>query len=150
MENLTGSVIEKKNLELDSNALNYLKETRKWSMFLSILGFVFVGLMFLIAIIVLGVGKSLSPGLHAVAIIPLILMCGIYFFPIYFLYQFSAYSKLAINQEDHALFAKALMYLKMHYQFIGILAIIVVIIYILMIPIAFLAGDLLKTVSHVL
>jgi hypothetical protein len=146
MENFTGSVIEKKNLELDSNALNYLKETRKWSMFLSILGFVFVGLMFLIAVIIMGTGNSLSPGLHAVTIILLLLMCGIYFFPIYFLYQFSAYSKLAINREDPTLLAKALMYLKMHYQFMGILAIIVAIIYIIMIPIAFLAGDFLKTV----
>ncbi|MGV8092737.1 MAG: hypothetical protein AB2L24_12850 [Mangrovibacterium sp.] len=146
MENFTGSVIEKKNLELDSNALNYLKKTRKWSMFLSILGFVLVGLMFLIVVIIMGTGNSLSPGLHAVTIILLLLMCGIYFFPIYFLYRFSAYSKLAINREDHTLLAKALMYLKMHYQFMGILAIIVAIIYIIMIPIVFLAGDFLKTV----
>ena len=66
MENLTNSTIDNGTLELENSALKHLDETRKWTLFLSILGFVFIGLMFVVAIIMAIVGSSNAiPGLSA-------------------------------------------------------------------------------------
>ena len=44
MENLLDASVEPKNLELESTAIQHLSETRKWTNFLSIMGFVFTGI----------------------------------------------------------------------------------------------------------
>lgn len=44
------SVFEKFELQLDQSAKDFLKETAKWAYFLSIVGFVGIGLIMLIAV----------------------------------------------------------------------------------------------------
>ena len=142
MENLTNSTIDNGTLELENSALKHLDETRKWTLFLSILGFVFIGLMFVVAIIMVIVGSSNAiPGLSAAMLLPLLLVCVLYFFPIYYLFQFSSYSKQALIKKDNSLLTKAIQYLKMQFRFMGILAIIMLCIYIIAIVIAVAAGS---------
>jgi hypothetical protein len=54
----------------------------------------------------------------------------IYFFPIYYLWRFSQYSRQAIESYDTEDLAIALRYLRLHYTFMGILVIIAFVFYI--------------------
>ncbi len=145
MENHTNATPENYKMDLDNSALNHLNETRKWSLFLSILGFVFMGLMFVITLVMVFVGSSNAiPGLSAAMMIPLLLVLAIYFFPIYYLFQFSSFSKQAIVKKDTGLLTTALQYLKMHYKFMGILAIVMLSLYVIIILIMAAAGSFLS------
>jgi hypothetical protein len=142
MENLTNSVIDEKRFELDNDAVNHLAETRKWTKFISVLGFVFMGLMFIVVLILALIGGSnINGGFSALTLLPLLLVCSIYFFPIYYLFQFSSYSGQALNTKDNGLLSKALRYLKMHYRFMGILVIIMVSLYTMVILIMIVTGS---------
>jgi hypothetical protein len=142
MENLTNSTPEESKLELDNAAVDHLAETRKWTMFLSILGFIFTGLMLIFAIILATVsGYYARTGMTALTIIPFLLLCLIYIFPIYYLFRFSTYSKQALDKKDNGLLSMAFGYLKMHYRFMGILMIVIGGIYILIILVMIVAGS---------
>jgi hypothetical protein len=143
MENLNNPPIENSKMELDNVSLNYLNETRKWTMFLAIVGFVFLGLILIASLAVLAAGSSMAiPGMASFMFIPLFLICVLYFFPIYYLYQFSVLSKKALAAQDNGLLTTAMKYLKMYYKFVGILVIVILSIYIVVILIALAAGSL--------
>jgi len=145
MENLINQEPELKNLTLDPAGISHLKETRTWTMFLSILGFVFLGIMLIFGL----VGSSLTANMapygamsSGVLLFFMIIMMIIYFFPIYFLFNFSRFSKQAIESSDAVAFTESIRYLKLHYRYMGILAIIVLSIYLLIFIIALMAGSL--------
>jgi hypothetical protein len=138
MENITNSGIEDPIIGLNNSTLHDLEEIRKWAFFLSILVFIFIGLMFLAVILILVFSSSnFNPGFGVVKFAPLLLFCAIYFFPIYFLFQFARYSRDAIANRDNKTLSVAFAYLKRHYRFMGIVAIVAVCIYLLMIPMMF-------------
>ena len=125
MENFTQSTENEKSVTLNNYALKQLNEARKWSMFLSVLGFIAIGLMVLFWIGImagLGIGKNL--GLGVLSFVPLMVVLIIYFFPIYYLLKFSLNAKKAVEMRDDFFISSAIKFLKMHYQFMGILAII--------------------------
>ncbi len=66
-----------------------------------------------------------------VLMIVYLVMIVVYFFPIYYLFQFSSKMKKAIDQKDTITFAEATGFLKNHFQFIGICAIVVLSLYVL-------------------
>lgn len=145
MENLTNATPEVSKLELDNAALSHLAETRKWTMFLSILGFIFMGLMLIVVLILATAGSYYSKtGFTALTIIPMLLLFVVYMFPLYYLFRFSSDSKQALNKKDNGLLSRAFGYLKMHYRFMGILMIIVAGIYIIVILIMLVAGSFLN------
>ncbi|MFW5663399.1 MAG: hypothetical protein ACOCYD_00015 [bacterium] len=132
MENQNSHIEEPKLLELEHHGKLHLNETRKWTMFLSVLGLVFIGLMIVAVVIGLffmGAASDLPFNTGYLSLIPMLVVMAIYFFPIYFLLRFSILTKKAIVESNSRLLTKALSYLKMHYQFMGILAIIVLGIY---------------------
>jgi len=51
-------ILEKNEMVLDKKSLTFLTETRKWTMFLAILGFIFIGLLAIIVLIVGLVGAG--------------------------------------------------------------------------------------------
>jgi len=136
MENITNF----KKLTLSESAVSNLDITRKWALFFSILGFIWIGFMILLFVglsfVPLGFPGSNAMGFGKLAMIPVIVMCVVmsvlYFFPIYYLYKFSVFSKLAIKNLDSESADTAFKYLKMNFQFIGILTIIVLALYLLM------------------
>ena len=84
------------NMELTSQAIASLNETRKWTMFLSILSFIFLGFFLLIMIVSLFMTSLIPvPGAQVgpIMILPFLIIIAIYFFPIFFLFQFSVFSK---------------------------------------------------------
>ncbi|TVQ07108.1 MAG: hypothetical protein EA361_18790 [Bacteroidetes bacterium] len=134
MENQNPYIEEPKILELEHHGKLHLNETRKWTMFLSILGLVFMGLMLLIPIIALfalGAASKLPFSAGYFTFFPVLLVLAIYFFPIYFLLQFSTLTRKAVAQNNSRLLTKALSFLKLHYQYLGILAIILLGIYLI-------------------
>jgi uncharacterized membrane protein YjgN (DUF898 family) len=155
MENLLDtSVQSNQSLQLDNSGIQNLNETRKWTMFISILGFIGMGLMILgliVAMIVMGSFGSKyedgmmmqTPSLTPFAMIPLIILAAIYFFPLYYLLLFSRNSATAVRNHDSVALNNALKYLRLHYRFMGILLIVVLSIYLIVILIAIAAGGMI-------
>lgn len=126
------SEFEKLESQLSQTAINYLKETAKWAKFLSIVGFVFLGLLGILSFsMIIGFssmsrfGSGIGAGLGVGMGFAYFLIIALYFFPIYFLYKFSAKTKQALETRNNAMLTEGLENLKSHYKFIGILTIIV-------------------------
>jgi hypothetical protein len=134
---------EIKKIELEQETLNYLNTTRKWSMFLAISGFIFIGLIIVIGVIAgtfltafntgesgLGFSDSLMVGIFlAIAII--------YFFPVLFLFRFSKHTALAVKTLNKQELHKAFKNLK---YFFGYIATLLIICFTLYLTVLILAG----------
>ncbi|OXB20818.1 hypothetical protein B0A80_18005 [Flavobacterium tructae] len=133
------SVFEKFELQLDQTAKDFLKETAKWAYFLSILGFVGIGLMVLIAVfagtIFSAMGNSmvgmggLGGSFGALMGFFYVFIAAVYFFPVYYLYKFAVNTKRAFRENDSELLTSSLGYLKSHYKFIGIFMLAILALY---------------------
>jgi uncharacterized membrane protein YhaH (DUF805 family) len=132
MENTPG----KKLIELEEDSLKDLETTRKWAMFIAILGFIALGLMVIIGIIAAlflsvfnteTIADAASWGFIPAAII--LVFCVIYFFPILYLYRFSKHAGVAVRDTDKNQMQKAIRYLRKYFVYMGILLIIVLVIY---------------------
>jgi lysylphosphatidylglycerol synthetase-like protein (DUF2156 family) len=135
--------IQDQKIELGGVTLLHLNEIRKWAHFLSILGFVAVGLLVFAGVIMMVVTSIHSTFQYEplgmlgpfIGIIYLALAV-IYFFPVLYLYQFSKYAKQSLMQiglsgSSTELMSQAIGYLKKHFRFIGILTISLLVAYIL-------------------
>ncbi len=119
-----------KSIELNENSIIHLNETRKWTLFFSILGFIIMGLGLIVSPIILLTSKSQKNSeIFMLSIGPIILFSVLYFFPILYLYRFSSNSRKALINSDTALLEDALNYLKRHFRFIGAMTIIILFIY---------------------
>ena len=127
------------NLSFHPELKNHLLETAKWAKFLSIVGFIFVGL---IVILAFGMGTIMSNafdnlpennpaaamfqgGMGVGITILYLLFALLYFFPTLYLYQFSSRIKLALYNEQEIDFTFAFSRLKSFFKFWGILFIII-------------------------
>jgi len=127
------------SLEVDDTTRSTMLEMTRWTKFLSVLGFIGLGLIvaagFLFAMTLNNLSRfspSVSPlaGLGGAGLIALYtLIAGIYFYPTYALYKYSAGMKYALNHNDKARFNDSLNYLKNMFKYIGILMILVLCIY---------------------
>lgn len=116
-------------ITLTNDDFEYLNSIRKWTRFLAILGFIFVGLMVIGGFSIGSIFSALGPNAGTMPIpssifgVLYLFFAAIYFFPILYLYRFSSNLGLALNGENNI--TQAFAYLKSHYKFIGILAIII-------------------------
>lgn len=129
---------------LSSNSINFLKETAKWAKFLAIVGFVFVGLMFIAGISMFIFGSDLNSNFSATRgfnqpTFPATFMAIIYlgmaallFFPVMYLYNFARKMKNALQTNDNNVIESSFENLKRYYKFIGIFTIVMLSIYALM------------------
>ena len=89
MENENQSQFDSFELHLNQTALDYLRESAKWSMFLAILGFVGVGFLALMAIIMTSVMSAMpdTPGpfgaVKGIISIFYLVIALVYLFPVY-------------------------------------------------------------------
>lgn len=133
------SVFEKFELQLDQSAKDFLKETAKWAYFLSIVGFVGIGLIMLIAVFAgtffasMGAaipGASAMGGSFGVIMGVVYFIIGaIYFFPVYYLFKFGSTAKKAFRDNDNEALTTSLGFLKAHYKFIGIFMLAILVLY---------------------
>jgi len=137
----------------DDSCFKQLNVTRKWTKFLSIVGFVFLTFVVLITVLILSQAfEGGNTRFQVMTVLPMVLLAAIYFFPIYFLNKFSSHSKHALNTFSGESLANALRYLKLHYVYMGILLIIVFVIYLFaFVVVTTMSGlnvfDVLKTIS---
>ncbi|HEX5743607.1 MAG TPA: DUF5362 family protein [Flavobacteriaceae bacterium] len=122
-------------IELLQETIQNLNETRKWTNFLSIMGFIFIGLMILIAFAVssmmstMAESESALPFSGTVLGFVYLIIAFIYFFPILYLYRFSKYTKKALETQNSNDLNEAFKNLKSHYRFMGIITIVMIALY---------------------
>ena len=133
-------ITQLEQLTLTSASKNFLKETAKWAFFLSIMGFIMIAFMLVLAIFsntIFGMAAAMQPGvpenIGMIMTITYLILGLIYFFPAYYLMQFSNKMKKAVATKNDETFAKAFEMLKSHYKFIGVFTIITISLYVLMI-----------------
>jgi hypothetical protein len=122
-------------VELGEKSLLILNKARKWTMFLSVTGFIFLGLIIIIGMLT---GTFLSafnlsdktPGMP-----DFLLMSGfgiaaiVNFFPIFFLYRFSVHAANGVSTRNPEEIHKAFRFLKRFFLFIGVLLIVAIVSY---------------------
>jgi len=124
-------------LELTKESKIFLKEATNWAKFLAILGFIGVGFMVVVGLAFGSIISAFNPAMNDMPMPSFafgfiyIIIAIIYFFPVLFLYRFVIHSQKALSLSDTGQLSEAFKNLKSHYQFIGILAIIFIGLYIL-------------------
>lgn len=127
---------------LSTTTLKWLFDTARWARFIAIIGFIFIGFMAIIGILIGPILSTLNEDMTNVSAFPLIsngilsviyiIVAAIYFFPVYYLFLFSNKVMKAYKAEDEESLNSSFQYLKKHFKFIGILLIIALAIYTLM------------------
>lgn len=138
---------EVKTLEITDEIKNNLIEAGRWSKFLAILGFIFMALMIMMGFF-LSVALALIPKTGATQMpfppflmgVFYLVMAGIYFLPLLYLYRFSSGIKQALHLKNQDRLANAFFNLKAHYRFIGILMIVMLALYVLVFVVMIFAG----------
>ena len=145
---MNNPITQLEQLTLTSASKRFLRETAKWTFFLSILGFLFIGLLLLFAIFattIFGFVQKTQPqampaNLGMIMAIVYVILAIIYFFPVYYLLQFSNKMKKALDTKNDETLAKAFEMLKSHYKFIGVFTIISFSLYVLFIIVAIMGA----------
>lgn len=120
---------ESGKIEIGPDTLNNLNATWKWTMFLSVFGFIFLGLMIGIGLVTstfLTAFKTSDTNLgipETLVIIIFILTAVIYFFPVFFLFRFSKNIRDAIQKTNNRKLARAFRNLRIYFAYIGIMII---------------------------
>ena len=146
------SLIMNSELKLTSVGISYLNQARKWTYFLSIVGFVFTAIIVIAALFFsslmamfsgmdssYGVSEFTSMGTGMVTVLYLFFAL-LYFFLSLYLYRFSKRVKGAINEEDSYQLEDGLKNLKSYWKLTGILTVVALGVYVLFILISILFG----------
>lgn len=127
-------------LHFSTQAKQYLKEAAGWARFLSLVGLISIGLLVVgvIGVFLFGAFSRISMGPFEGSLIILIygLMALLYFFPLYYLYQFAGNAKRAVLFNDRSAMERCFSFLKSHYKFMGVLVIVLLAFYMVAIVLA--------------
>lgn len=134
----TGSDTEplRSELQVTTQMRHFLLQTAKWTQFLAIVGFIFIGLMVIGAFTFGAIMSSLTAnfpgaptnvpgGSGAIMSIYLLFFAVLYFFPTLYLYQFSTKTKVALLYGEELNLAFAFSRLKSFFKFWGIFLIVI-------------------------
>lgn len=123
---------------LDERSRAYLLETTRWTKFLSILGFIGIGMMILGLFAMMLMGSALTAfggGMAAFGMIGFtiffVIIIGLYCYPIYALWKFTTHMKTGLNTNNQEQITEGFRYQKNMYRYMGILAIIFMSFYLL-------------------
>ena len=140
-------ITQLEQLTITKASKNFLKETAKWAKFLSIIGFILIAIMLVFAVFattIFELAGKMQPGMPAslglTMTVTYLVLAIIYFFPVYYLLQFSNKMKTALSTKNDETLAKAFEMLKAHYKFIGVFTIITMSLYALLIVAAVFGG----------
>ena len=123
------------NPMLNNREINsYLLEAYKWGQFLAIVGYVAMGLLVVVAIVMSFALSALSQvagsgfpmGLVGLVYV---LLAVVYYFPVTYLYKFSVQTKQAIQMQNEGLLTSGIQNLKSLLKFMGILTIVMLSLY---------------------
>ena len=125
-------------MQLSEQAKKYLLEASKWATFIAIVGFIAIALLIVMSFSIGTIMANLPEG-YLGGISPTffsffyLIMAGIYFIPVFFLFQFGQKTKQALVNDDSSLLTFGLKKLNSHYKFLGILLIIGIAMYFVLI-----------------
>lgn len=146
MENIQ----DESKIEISSEALDNLNVARRWTTFLSVLGFIFLGLIIIAGLatsLFLTVFKTQQANLG----IPESLMMVVFaafgvlcFFPVFFLFRFSKNIRDAIQNNDQRKLVKGFKNLRLFFAYFGILVILVISVYLILLLFAGASISFLK------
>jgi hypothetical protein len=128
------AILEEPQLTLTERSKSYLTETYKWTKFLSIFGFIMIGLLVVLGFVFVGLMSSVpysdfvGPSRFMFAFMYIVLG-AIYFIPTWSLLRYSNKMKVALAQNDQVAFEEALSNHKSFFKFFGIMTIIVLALY---------------------
>ncbi|HXS55392.1 MAG TPA: DUF5362 family protein [Hanamia sp.] len=130
------------DLQVSSPVQNFLGESAKWGKFLSIVGFIFCGLMAVISFFIPALIMKLPPynsmpagamsAMTTVMTIVYLVIAGLLFFPSFYLFKFSVRMQEALNSVSQENFEESFQNLKSLLKFYGITVIVVLSIYVLL------------------
>jgi hypothetical protein len=147
MESLDANIRNENTSFITTEVNSYLLEASKWGKFLAIMGYVGIGLVLLLGIGVTLMGSFFSelvPGMGGMNVgafgLIYIVIAAFYFFPVYYLHQFSLKIKQGLISQDSQSITTGFQNLKSLFKFMGICTIVVLSIYGVVILIAVLAG----------
>lgn len=129
-------------LSISSQTRDHLHEAAKWAYFLSIVGFIGLGLMVLGGLVVMFAGAAV-PGMSSqmgVFGIVYLIMAALYFFPTYYMFLFAQKIKAACSASSQADLDTGIENLKSFFKFVGIFTIVIISLYLLMFLIGILAA----------
>lgn len=131
-------ITQLEQITITKTSKSYLIEIAKWTQFFSVIGFVFLFFLFVFALFSVPVFESITKtnagipdNLGFIVTVINIATCLLYFFPLYYLLQFSKKIKKALKTKNDQMLANAFQMLKSHYKFIGVLTIITISLYFL-------------------
>ncbi len=124
-------------VNLTEEIKSYLYESAKWGKFLSIVGFVSIGLIVIFMLIMIFAGgAAMLSGLGESAVFAGLgmgfivifygLMIAMYFFPTLFLYRFSTKMKIALDANDQQSLSESFKNMKSVLKFWGIFTAIII------------------------
>jgi hypothetical protein len=125
-----------KKIEINEYILKNLNTIRKWTMFLSITGFISLSVVIVFGILTgtfLSVFSSDDPGIglkEMIGVLGVLGMILVYMFPILFLFSFSKHAAKAAHHEDQDELNKAFKSLKYFFGSLGIFTIILLAVYV--------------------
>lgn len=149
MENTENKEQNETSFTSNSAINEYLIATSKWGKFLAIMGYIGMGILILIAILMMfglsSLGK-VSGIKFPVALMGFvyIILAVVYYFPVNYLYKFSVRIKKGLNTKDLPTIESGFRNLKSLFKFMGILTIVIISIYGLLLIIAVPVMLLLK------
>jgi len=120
---------------LTSESVFYLQKIANWTTFFSVAGFVFIGLMIILGVVM----TTFLTTVFAASGKPYMVYMGfiyvaislIYIMPVIYLYRFSTQARRAIRISDSVEIMYALRNLKSHFKFVGIFTIVILGLYFL-------------------
>ena len=127
---------EPARLEIGQETLKHLNTLRKWTMFLAVSGFIFLGLVITLGLITSTFLTAFSnsdkmQGIpDALVYASFITVTLIIFFPILFLFRFSKHVSKAVSNLDGKEMHIAIKYLKRYFIYTGVLLIVFISVYI--------------------
>ena len=139
------------DLQIDHQSNIFLSEAAKWGKFLAIMGFIFCGLLVIVALfagtlmasMMSGFGGPESAGAAmggGIITVAYIIIALIYFFPCLYLFNFSSKMQAALRSSQQETLNTSFRNLKACFKFMGILMIIALAFWALGIIIAIGAG----------
>jgi ABC-type multidrug transport system fused ATPase/permease subunit len=131
-------ITQLEQLTVTKASKSYLSEIATWARFFAILGFIFIGLLLVFAFFAVPIFGTVTKSqsgvpddLGSIMLVINVLIAIVYFFPLYYLLQFSKKIKKALKTKNDQMLANAFQMLKSHYKFIGVLTIITISLYFL-------------------
>lgn len=144
------SAFETFELNLPPEISGFLKETSTWTYFLSIVGFIGIGLTLLVGIFFTATLGSMTQdnpyealGIDMSYFGLIYIGLGlIYFFPVLYLFNFSRRMKRALSSNNNDDLNAAFLNLKSHYKFLGVFTIFIMSLYVVILAFAVIAGTM--------